>query len=133
MAANTVTITTLFDGTKRRVVHVDVKGVDGTQESGTVIYDYSADTLAGPDKTKYTIQQLWASIDGTASADIDFDGATPWTAMGLTQYGPARNLDFRGFGGIPNKATTPTGDVTLTTVNLGANDHVHFILDLAKV
>ena len=132
MAANTVTVTTLFDGTKRRVIHVDVVGGGAGEETNTVIYDYSADTLAGPDKTAYSIEQIWATVDGTTSVDVYFDGGTAWEAFGLPQYCPARYLDFRTFGGIPNKATTPNGDVTFTTVNLGTGDHAHFIIDLAK-
>lgn len=130
--SNTVTVTKLLNTSKRDIIHVYVLG-DGTgDETAAVIYDYSVDTYAPDAATKLWVEKMWASVDGTVDVDLSFGGSTPFILWGFPQYSPGYKVDLSCFGGIGNKAGTPSGDITMATNGLGAGDDFHFILDLRK-
>lgn len=127
--ANTIDATTLIDGSKRRVIHLYIAGDASGQETDTVIYDFSADTQAGT-AGDYKVTRIWYQIDNF-ELKLEFDGATDfpiWKLSGVTEG----DMDWRDFGGIGDNSTTPTGDVTITTVGLGANEEATLIIELLK-
>jgi len=130
--ANTVTVTKIINGTKRDVIHVYIAGDGSGEVTKSVIYDYSADTYAPNAVTKLFIDKIWMTSDAV-SPSIAFDGATDFQAWGQGNNIFSIAQDFTHFGGIPNRATTPTGDVTITTVGLGSGEHIYLVLDLRKM
>ena len=127
----TATVTKLINGTKRDVIHVTVVG-DGSDITQGVIYDYSADTYAPAAATKLWVESITPWMDGTGSFELYWDGGTDFFIWGAPQYQPGNNIDFTCFGGIGNKATTPTGDLTMNTTSLGSGDHMGFVIVIRK-
>jgi len=129
--ANTVALTTLLDGPKTRVVSVLVTWVD-SQETDTVIYDFSADAnningVAGSGKVK----NVWCSTVA-GQCTLEWDGTTDFA---VAHFAPNQNntLCFDRIGGVKNNAGTPTGDLTLTTLGLAAvTDKVWMIVEIDK-
>ena len=68
--------------------------------------------------TNLNIQRIWysCSIGGTF---LEFDGSTDAVACIIPVDGSGF-MDFRSVGGLHNTATAPTGDITLTTLGVGA-------------
>ena len=132
--ATTATVTTLLDGTKHRVIHVALTS-DGTasQLTDSVIYDYSADTnlpedsVAGSNK----IQKVIFTNSSGAQIDIEFAGATDGLAL-TCPAGVTEDMEFDEIGGIKNIATTPTGDITLTTRSFGNNQTAVLVICMDK-
>jgi len=128
--ANTVKATTLLDSTKRRIISLYVFGADADgDETDTVIYDFSADTNSNGTGSG-SIDQIWFTCQ-SANLILEWDGATDYEAF-IANQNDNGYLDYRQFGGIPNKATTPTGDLTLTTAALGDGDRLWAIIDIKK-
>ena len=127
--ANTVTVTPLMNTDHRRIITVYIAG-DGTgEETDTVVYDYSADTNAGVLGKSRVRRIMWAN--DAYDLQIDFAGATNYVVTHLNQNDNG-DFKFDWMGGIPDLSATPTGDVTITTVGLGAGDHGWFMLELIK-
>ncbi len=67
-----------------------------------------------PVPTSLKIMRLWYS--NTAPGTIlEFDGVTDGLALPLLDDGTGY-LDFRSAGGLRDTSTTPSGDITLTTL-----------------
>ena len=132
MAAS-ATLTTLVDGSKRQVVHVTILS-DGGELTDSVVYDFSEDATLTGDTTaaKIKIDQVWFS-NPTAAGQIfvEHDGGTDKLACG-SGFNGNDHQDFRSFGGIGNHASSPTGDVTVTTLGFASGDQAVVILDIKK-
>jgi hypothetical protein len=131
--ANIVTVTKLLNTTKRDIIHVYVTGDGSGEETNTVLYDYSADAYQPTAKNNLWLEKVWASVDGAVSVDLNWDATTPVKVQCLPQYTPAREIDYSCFGGIKNFAGSGiTGDLTFSTVGLGASEHASIVLDIRK-
>lgn len=132
--ANTVDIKVLHDTLTKRIISVYISG-DGTgEETDTVIYDFSADTnKRNASVSSGKIRRLqWAN--DSYDLHIEWAGATKHLITHLNQNDNG-DFDFNfdtELVGLPNLATTPTGDIVISTVNLGAADHGSFILEILK-
>lgn len=127
----TATTTILLDGTKRRVVHVHVGGGVGDL-TDEVVYDYSADTNNGEGGiSSGKISKAWVWGHNGVDGEIEFDGSTDFPLVHIPRDSVAY-MDFRDFGGIPNKATNPTGDVTISTTGITSTEHIQIIFVLDK-
>ena len=84
-----------------------------------------------PVPTSLKIMRLWYS--NTAPGTIlEFDGITDGLALPLLDDGTGY-LDFRSAGGIRNTATTPSGDITLTTNDtIAAGDGYTILIEVSK-
>lgn len=132
MAAST-TLTKIIDGSKRQVLHVAILS-DGDELTDSVVYDFSEDGTLTGDTTagKIKIDQIWFQNPSAAGQIfIEWDASTDKLACGSGFNGNSYQ-DFRSFGGIPNSASSPTGDITVTTLGLANPDQVAFILDIKK-
>lgn len=129
--ADTVSSVTMFDGTKKLVVHLTNRS-DGTGESGVVKVD--RDLLVGPngnnipghlliERIKYDCLgmrvQLYYDYSSPANTDIAI----------LQGFG---EIDFRDQGGLIIKGTGNTGDILLTTANQAAGDGYDITLFIRK-
>ncbi len=133
MAGNTVTNTRIIVGRKKIVQYITILS-DGTEETGTVIYDSSAvaAALGLADSLHCTIREVKYVASGSSTiAHLLFDASTDVVAMSLPYSGGGATLDmnFKEIGGLKNTAGTGiTGDILLTTTGLNSGDTITLII-----
>ena len=102
---------------------------DGSGETLVKKIDASELTFMSEDGNR-TIARVYYSIntsDRKSGVEIIWGGATNATALFLSGQG---FMDFRTDGNsIPNNATTPTGDVLLSTKNFASGDNYTIIVE----
>lgn len=130
---NTITRQTLVDGDRALIVKVNILGDGSGEETDTVLIDAST---YSPAATENKLRKIEYCLNGF-TATLEWDGATDAPLISLASDHPYFvQYDFcedsLQSGGIVNNATTPTGDVLITTAGLGAGDNGHIILYLAK-
>ena len=110
--ADTVTSKTIFNGTKKLIMHFTNKS-DGTGESSVVKVDKS--TFTGPNGLEPT-QILIEKIEGIVNGGILTIQANHTSTLTLAQLNPGGrvNLDFCRSGGLPTYAAGGTGDIEFT-------------------
>jgi len=127
--ADTVTTQTIVDTTGVKYVCKLTNFSDGTGESLVTKVDASALTFMSEDGTK-KISKVWYSVNTTnqkSAVELLWGGTTNATALLLSGNG---YWDFREAGDeIPNNATTPTGDVLLSTKNFANGDNYTIIIE----
>ena len=127
--ADLVTTQTIADTSGVKFVAKLTNFSDGTGETQVKKIDASEVTFMSEDGNR-TISRVWYSINtaNTKSAvEMIWDGATNSTAMLLSGNG---YLDLRTAGNeVPNNATTPTGDVLLSTKNFALGDNYTIIIE----
>ena len=127
--ADLVTTQTIADTTGVKFVSKLTNFSDGTGESLVKKIDASEVTFMSEDGNR-KIAKIWYSIN-TANAksavEIIWDGDTNATALLLSGNG---YWDLRTAGDeIVNNATTPTGDVLLSTKNFSTGDNYTIIVE----
>jgi hypothetical protein len=127
--ADLVTTQTITDTTGVKFVSKLTNFSDGTGESLVKKIDASEVTFMSEDGNR-KIAKIWYSIN-TANAksavEIIWDGDTNATALLLSGNG---YWDLRTSGDeIVNNATTPTGDVLLSTKNFAIGDNYTIIVE----
>ena len=127
--ADIVTTQTITDTTGVKFVSKLTNFSDGTGESLVKKIDASEVTFMSEDGNR-KIAKVWYSINTAnpkSAVEILWDGNTNATAMLLGGNG---YIDLRTAGNeITNNATTPTGDVLLSTKNFANGDNYTIILE----
>ena len=127
--ADLVTAQTITDTTGVKFVSKLTNFSDGTGESLVKKIDASEVTFMSEDGNR-KIAKVWYSINTAnpkSAVEILWDGNTNATAMLLGGNG---YIDLRTAGNeITNNATTPTGDVLLSTKNFANGDNYTIILE----
>ena len=127
--ADTVTTQTIADTSGVKFVAKLTNLSDGSGETLVKKIDASELTFMSEDGNR-TIARVYYSIntsDRKSGVEILWDGATNATALFLSGQG---FMDFRTDGNsIPNNATTPTGDVLLSTKNFASGDNYTIIVE----
>jgi len=127
--ADTVTTQNIVDTTGVKYVTKLTNFSDGTGESLVTKVDASSTTFMTEDGTK-KISKVWYSVNTTntkSAVEIIWGGTTNATALLLSGNG---YWDFRDAGDeIPNNATSPTGDVLLSTKNFANGDNYTIIIE----
>jgi outer membrane protease len=127
--ADIVTSQTIADTAGVKYVAKFTNVSDGTGETNVLKVDSSETTFMTEDGNR-KISKIWWSVNtiSTRSAvELIWDGVTKSTALLLTGQG---YWDFRTPGDeIGNNATTPTGDVLLSTKNFTNNDSYTIIIE----
>jgi len=127
--ADTVTTQTIADTSGVKFVTKLTNFSDGTGETLVRKVDASELTFMTEDGNR-KISKIWFSINtanGKSGVELIWDGATNATAMFLSGQG---HFDFRPAGDeITNNATTPTGDVLLSTKNFANGDNYTIIVE----
>jgi hypothetical protein len=102
---------------------------DGSGETNSLKVDASASTFMTEDGNR-KISKVYYSINTAnpkSAVELMWDGATAATALLLSGQG---FFDFRTAGNeIPNNATTPTGDVLLSTKNFATGDNYSLVIE----
>ena len=127
--ADTVTTQTIADTSGVKFVAKLTNLSDGSGETLVKKIDASELTFMSEDGNR-TIARVYYSIntsDRKSGVEILWDGATNATALFLSGQG---FMDFRTDGNsIPNNATTPTGDVLLSTKNFASGDNYTIVVE----
>lgn len=129
--ANAVSSQILLNGERHCVVKVTNLS-DGTDETDVVKVDASA--LGLSETGGYRLEKLVWSTNLASGANeritVEWDGATDAVIANLPRN-ESGYMCFKSIGGLKNNATTPTGDITVTSV-LSANDAYTIIFYLVK-
>tara|TARA_R100000742_G_C4175466_1_gene12327 strand:- start:29 stop:424 length:396 start_codon:yes stop_codon:yes gene_type:complete len=130
MAAS-LTTTNIVNGSKRLIVHGTILS-DGDELANEEIYDFSGDSLA-VSAAGVKINQVWFS-NPTAGGQIfvEFVGGSADKLACGSGFNGNDHQDFRDFGGIPNHAASPTGDISITTKGFDNLDQAVVILDISR-
>ena len=127
--ADIVTTQTIADTSGVKFVAKLTNFSDGTGETLVKKVDASELTFMTEDGNR-KISRVWYSIntaDSKSAVELIWDGATNSTAMLLGGNG---YIDLRTAGNeITNDATTPTGDVLLSTKNFAVGDNYTIIVE----
>ena len=127
--ADAVTTQTIADTSGVKYVIKMTNISDGTGETLVKKVDASELTFMSEDGNR-KIARLWYSVNTAnpkSAVEILWDGATDSTAVILGGNG---YLDLRTAGNeITNDATTPTGDVLLSTKNFAIGDNYTIIVE----
>jgi hypothetical protein len=127
--ADTVTTQTIADTSGVKFVTKITNISDGTGETLVRKVDASELTFMTEDGNR-KISKIWFSINtanSKSAVELIWAGATNATAMLLSGQG---YFDFRPAGDeIPNNATTPTGDVLLSTKSFANGDNYTIIVE----
>ena len=127
--ADTVTTQTIADTSGVKFVTKLTNISDGTGETLVRKVDASELTFMTEDGNR-KISKIWFSINtanSKSAVELIWAGVTNSTAMLLSGQG---YFDFRPAGDeIPNNATTPTGDVLLSTKNFANGDNYTIIVE----
>ena len=124
-----VTTQTIADTTGVKFVSKLTNFSDGTGESLVKKIDASEVTFMSEDGNR-KIAKIWYSINTAnpkSAVEIIWDGDTNATALLLSGNG---YWDLRTAGDeIVNNATTPTGDVLLSTKNFATGDNYTIVVE----
>ena len=127
--ADTVTTQTIADTSGVKFVAKLTNFSDGTGETLVKKVDASELTFMTEDGNR-KISKVWYTVNtanGKSAVELLWDGATNATALLLSGNG---HIDLRPSGNeIPNNATTPTGDVLLSTKNFADGDNYTIIVE----
>lgn len=129
--ANTITNVRTAIGPSKVVQYINIAS-DGTQETGTVIYDSSvvATALGKDDPLKCALVKVECvpSLAATARLKLLWDATTDVNALALPPS-VSTKLCFEKVGGLTNTGGAGiTGDILLTTTGLAAGDSLTLIL-----
>ena len=127
--ADTVTTQTIADTSGVKFVTKLTNISDGTGETLVKKVDASELTFMTEDGNR-KISKIWYSVNtnnNKAGVEIIWDGATNASALFLSGNG---YWDLRTAGNeVPNNATTPTGDVLISTKNFVTGDNYTLIIE----
>ena len=127
--ADTVSSLTIADTSGVKFTTKLTNFSDGTGETLVKKVDASELTFMTEDGNR-KISKIWYSVNTAnpkSAVELIWDGATNATAMFLSGQS---HFDFRPSGDeIPNNATTPTGDVLLSTKNFANGDNYTIIVE----
>jgi len=127
--ADRVTTQTIADTSGVKFVAKMTNFSDGTGETQVKKIDASEVTFMTEDGNR-KLARVWYSINtanNKSAVELIWDGVTNATAMLLSGNG---YFDLRTAGNeITNNATTPTGDVLLSTKNFANGDNYTIILE----
>jgi len=127
--ADTVTSQILADTSGVKFVAKLTNFSDGTGETNVTKVDASTTTFMTEDGNR-KIAKIWFSVntaDSKSCVELIWAGATNATAVFLSGQG---YFDLREAGDeIKNNATTPTGDVLLSTRNFANGDNYFLVIE----
>lgn len=127
--ADTVTTQTISDTSGVKYVIKLTNFSDGTGESLVTKVDASTTTFMTEDGNR-KISKIWYSVNSTnnkSSVELLWAGVTNSTAVLLSGQG---YWDLRTAGNeISNNATTPNGDVLLSTRNFANGDNYTILVE----
>lgn len=128
--ANTITKTTLHNGSRNLVQLINIVGDGSGEETNTVLVNRS--TFAPTDGTEIVVEKISGLLTGFTAALI-FDATADLVFVRLPDADWFIH-DWESIGGVSsNKAGAgANGNILLTTASLGNGDAATFILQMRK-
>lgn len=128
--ANTITKTTIEEGTRNLVVVVNILGDASGDETATVLIDRSTYTVTTD--LEMTIDRVFGLLTGF-SARLLVDGTTDIVVCQMPDGQPF-DYDWKAYGGFSSNkvASGKTGDILITTSGLGSAEQGTFTLVMRK-
>ena len=127
--ADIVTLQTITDTSGVKFVIKLTNFSDGSGETDVTKVDASNTTFMTEDGNR-KIAKIWFSVNTAnpkSAVELKWAGVTNATALLLSGQG---FFDLRTAGDeIPNNATTPTGDVLLSTRNFANGDNYSLVIE----
>ena len=127
--ADTVTTQTIADTSGVKYVIKMTNLSDGSGENNVLKIDASETTFMTEDGER-RIARVYYSVnvsDSKSGVELIWDGVANATALFLSGQG---TIDLRTDGNsFPNNATTPTGDVLLSTKNFAKGDNYSILVE----
>jgi len=127
--ADIVTSQTITDTSGVKFVVKLTNFSDGSGETDVIKIDASNTTFMTEDGNR-KIAKIWFSVNTAnpkSAVELKWAGVTNATALLLSGQG---FFDLRTAGDeIPNNATTPTGDVLLSTKNFANGDNYSLVIE----
>ena len=127
--ADTVTTQTIADTSGVKYVIKMTNLSDGSGENNVNKIDASTTTFMTEDGER-RIARVYYSVnvsDSKSGVELIWDGVANATALFLSGQG---TIDLRTDGNsFPNNATTPTGDVLLSTKNFAKGDNYSILVE----
>ena len=129
--ADAVATQTILDGPKYAVLKF-TNISDGTGESAVTKVDVSglSTSADGSTCTGATIQKIWWQCIGM-KVRLFFDATSDAFIIELGENQSGHH-DYSEFGGLPNNASSPTGDIDFTTVGHSSADTYTVTLKMRK-
>ena len=127
--ADTVSSLTIADTSGVKFTTKLTNFSDGTGETDVKKVDASETTFMTEDGNRKISKIYWSinTSDSKSAVELTWDGATNATAVSLSGQG---FWDLRADGNeIGNNATTPTGDVLLSTRNFVSGDNYTILVE----
>ena len=127
--ADAVTTQTIVDTSGVKYVVKMTNFSDGTGETNINKVDASTTTFMSEDGARSIARVYYAinTSDGKSGVELIWDGVANATALFLSGHG---TIDLRTDGNsFINNATTPTGDVLLSTKNFAKGDNYSIIVE----
>ena len=127
--ADTVSSLTIADTSGVKFTTKLTNFSDGTGETDVKKVDASETTFMTEDCNRKISKIYWSvnTSDNKSAVELTWDGATNATAVLLSGHG---FWDLRDAGNeITNNASTPTGDVLLSTKNFANGDNYTIIVE----
>ena len=127
--ADTVSSLTIADTSGVKFTTKLTNFSDGTGETDVKKVDASETTFMTEDSNRKISKIYWSvnTSDNKSAVELTWDGATNATAVLLSGHG---FWDLRDAGNeITNNASTPTGDVLLSTKNFANGDNYTIIVE----
>ena len=127
---NVLTSQTILDG--ERLAIIKVTGAVDTAETNVVKVDVSTLNPQGAlPCTGCKLNRVWAQTHGL-EVTMSWDATTPLMIITLPQN-TNYFMDYSMFGGIPNNSGAgKTGDITFTTLDVGAGDTYSIVMEVIK-
>lgn len=129
--ANTITKTTLLDGTRNLVQLINIVGDGSGEETNTVLVDRS--TFSAIEGQRFSVVKIEGLLTGFTAA-LSFDATADLVFVRLPD-GDWFSHDWSEFGGISSDlaGAGSIGDILLTTTGLtAAADVATFIMHMRK-
>jgi hypothetical protein len=128
--ANTITATTLLDGSRNLVQLINIVGDGSGEEANTVLVDRSA--FSAIEGQRFSVMKIEGLLTGFSAA-LSFEATADLVFVRLPD-GDWFSHDWSEFGGVSSDkaGAGAIGDILLSTTSLGAGDAATFIIHLVK-
>jgi len=116
----------VYDNERNLIVHA--VNTDGTVETDLPLFDVN-DLVPVP--RTLVLQRTNFSVAGVGNVSLEWEGTPNFPLLFMGGGGPGE-LDFKRWGGVPNQAIDPTGNVLLSTIDFAAGSGYTLTMEFTK-
>src|SRR5215467_11626019 len=116
----------LYDGVRNLIVHA--VNTDGAVETNLSLFNTA---LLNPVPRTVVLQKANFSVSGVGNIKVEWQG-TPNAPLLFAGGGGPGELNYYRWGGQPNQAASPTGQVLLSTIDFAAGSGYTLVMEFTK-